>query len=128
MTESDWIQDIPILLNDPFTMNFAEITNVPELLLPESPEQTTNKPETEIETEIEIHTETEIETETIRGHQKIPSEPERKRKVGRPLKTEARPVTVLPTGRVSRQTLREARYRRMRDLNNIASSKARLKR
>ena len=57
-----------------------------------------------------------------------PSEPARKRKVGRPRKTEMRTVTALPTGRVSDQALMEARYRRKRDLNNIASSKCRLNR
>lgn len=50
-----------------------------------------------------------------------------KRKVGRPVKTEKREVTVLPTGKVGKESLEEARYRRMRDLNNIASQKCRLK-
>ena len=51
-----------------------------------------------------------------------------KRRVGRPVKTEGRNVTELPTGRgVTKKTLQRARYRRMRDLNNIASQKCRLK-
>ena len=103
MEDPEWIHDNPILLNDPFTMDLTEIAVAPELLLPESPDQTTTTTTT--------NPETETETETSRGHQKIHSEPGRKRKVGRPLKTEARTVTDLPKGRVSGQTLREARYR-----------------
>jgi len=51
-----------------------------------------------------------------------------KRAVGRPPKTEPTAVTVLPVGKVSKKTLEEARYRRMRDLNNIASKNCRLRR
>lgn len=51
-----------------------------------------------------------------------------KRAVGRPPRTEPTAVTVLPVGKVSKKTLEEARYRRMRDLNNIASKKCRLRR
>ena len=50
-----------------------------------------------------------------------------KRRVGRPARTELRSVTQLPTGIVSETALEMARYRRMRDLNNIASQKCRLK-
>merc|ERR1711974_397772 len=51
---------------------------------------------------------------------------ETRRRVGRPVKTEVA-VTPLPTGPVSKKALQKARYRRMRDLNNIASQKCRLK-
>ena len=51
-----------------------------------------------------------------------------KRRVGRPVKTGGRNVTELPTGHgVTKKTLQRARYRRMRDLNNIASQKCRSK-
>ena len=50
-----------------------------------------------------------------------------KRRVGRPAKTEVGAVTPLPTGPVTKRALQKARYRRMRDLNNIASQKCRLK-
>ena len=53
--------------------------------------------------------------------------PGTKRRVGRPVKTELRKVTELPTGKVTKPALQKARYRRMRDLNNIASQKCRLK-
>ena len=112
--EPDSTQDTPKLRHDPFTMNLTETdsftADVPKLQLTETPDLT---PKTD---------------STMLGHQKIHSEPALKRKVGRPCKTERRVVTVLPTGEVSELTLREARYRRKRDLNNIASSKCRLNR
>ena len=51
-----------------------------------------------------------------------------KRGVGRPPRTDPPAVTVLPVGKVSKKRMEEARYRRMRDLNNIASQKCRLRR
>ena len=108
MEEPEWSHDNPIFRDNPFTMDLTENTSVPELLLTESPEETANTAETETDP--------------------IMSEPAMKRRVGRPPKTERRTVTALPTGRVSDQAFKEARYRRMRDLNNIASSKCRLNR
>ena len=50
MEDPEWIHDNPILLNDPFTMDLTEIAVAPELLLPESPDQTTTTTTTNPET------------------------------------------------------------------------------
>ena len=104
MEEPGWTQDNPILRHDPFTMDLTEMTSVTDL--------PTQEPSKVAETQTEPNM----------------SEPAMKRKVGRPPKTERRTVTALPTERVSDRAFKEARYRRMRDLNNIASSKCRLNR
>ena len=49
------------------------------------------------------------------------------KRVGRPRKVEMEPVTVLPVG-LNKEALALYKHRRMRDLNNIASQKCRLKR
>ena len=57
-----------------------------------------------------------------------PSQGGTKRRVGRPAKTGQLVVTELPpAGKVTGAALQRARYRRMRDLNNIASQKCRLR-
>ena len=57
-----------------------------------------------------------------------PSQGGTKRRVGRPAKTGQVVVTELPpAGKVTGAALMRARYRRMRDLNNIASQKCRLR-
>ena len=102
------VQDNPILNYDPFSMSIDEIVEV-------LPPQTCcidwghNS----------IMEHPRPETHTGKGA--------KRRRVGRPLKTEPGEVTPLPSGHVSRHTVKEARYRRMRDLNNIASQKCRLK-
>ena len=71
--------------------------------------------------------ETETHAEVL--EQQLASQREIKRRgVGRPAKTGLVVVTQLPPpGKVTGKALQRARYRRMRDLNNIASQKCRLR-